>query len=169
MHRKTLICEQMDRHQDQQQVEPTQCGCRAGYTSVIPLAWRFDAYMRPSFFNGRLKWPSLDEPRQNLYRVEVQLRRQQRLWRELPCGIADQRPSHRYWRHTRVTPHWGGGGDLDTAFSLAVPLGDRHCPPVNHRVSRQLRERLQSHLPCCAATCSASACVPALAHGALPQ
>jgi hypothetical protein len=111
--RSVLGPDQRGRHQGYDGVEPKHTRRRAGHAPVTRLPGCCDASIGSGLCNGRLERPALDEPGEELHRVAIQRRRQQRLWRKRASWIADEDPPNRHRWPARVIPDGGGGAAVD--------------------------------------------------------
>jgi hypothetical protein len=126
-HWHRMSADQMGRHQCDHRIQSQQ-GWRGSSRGLItPLALRCDSKVGSHLFKRSFHLPAPDERGQDLDWPQLRVRRQQSLRRKAPFGIADQHPSKRDDRLTRVVPDGRLGRDLDTPGSLALPVchGDR--------------------------------------------
>src|SRR5688572_10851315 len=101
--------------------------------------------MSPRLFTGSFQPPALDEPGQDLYGVELQLRRQEGLGRKCSGRIADEDPPNGHRRPTRVIPDGCGGGNVDATGFLAIPRRHGDKLPWGSRGGYPMGERRQPY------------------------
>ena len=153
--RSVLGPDQRGRHQGHDGVEPKHTRRRAGHAPVTRLPGCCDASIGSGLCNGRLEPPALDEPGEELHRVAIQRRRQQRLWRKCASWIADEDPPNRHRWPARVIPDGGGGAAVDMTCCVAIPRGHGdhlpgRCGGGDERRERGIQAPAREHTRACA-------------------
>src|SRR5579859_6122343 len=100
--------------------------------------------MLADFMVGNFRLPAQDEPLRDLHRVGRHVRAQQRLGLELAFWITDQYLPDGQGRQTAMKPDRRLRDELDGTPTFALPIRDRHAPPLGLGISGDLLQRRQA-------------------------
>jgi hypothetical protein len=136
-----LLLEQPCGQQADERVQPSQTGRRAGAGFLRPLMLRLPAEMRSGRLEGDCPLPPSDAPCQELWRRGCQLRRAQRLGRNLLLRVTDQHPTNWHRWQARVLPDARPRHDFDHALWRTLPVTPRHLLPWSLPINGHLLQR----------------------------
>src|SRR6266542_6561015 len=105
---------------------------RAGASNgaIRPLTLRYKAEVSTNLLEGDLDTPTENKPRKDLFGRTVQPSTQQGDRIKALFRIANEDPADRQWREAAVIPDGGGGGNLDSAGALPIPVRNAERLPT---------------------------------------